>query len=166
MSRSRLVGGISIGGPLPTTPPPAAAAAAVARFYNFLAGQSRGAPVLPVIYPRAARRMKRKLARGGRRTFLASQTRGKRRKLPGCYRSIDDRVQATHARGCPILNLESRSVSREKTTGPSVYGFSDSRYFRRFSISNFKRLHSLSLSLCAPRRLSPQGHPILDLEIR
>lgn len=70
----RLVGGISIGGPLrptpPSLPPPSSSPPLCARFYNFLAGHKAArarspngedsSPPSRVIYPRAASRMRRK----------------------------------------------------------------------------------------------------------
>lgn len=69
----RLVGGISIGGPLrptPPSPPPSSSPPLCARFYNFLAGHKAArarspngedsSPPSRVIYPRAASRMRRK----------------------------------------------------------------------------------------------------------
>lgn len=57
----------------------------------------------------------------------------KRPKLP--VLSVDRRVRATHA---PIFNLTSRYVSG-KDSGP-LFTIPRLGYFRRFSISNFRRL--------------------------
>lgn len=146
---------------------------AVARFYNFLAGQSRGtmrrssngprcSVLLPVIYPRVARRMKRKPRE---RDVLASQTRANDENCRGVI-GRSTTVCPGHTRA-PYLKPNIEIRIEEKTTG-SLFTDSPTPLFP--SLFHFK---FQMVSLCASHRRAPVSLKDtryslrwIDLEIR
>lgn len=124
----RLVGGISIGGPLrptpPSLPPPSSSSPPLcARFYNFLAGHKAArarspngedsSPPSRVIYPRAASRMRRKCEKA-----LLPLPSPHPLHLPPSSRAEPKRNQKTVARNSPIPRRFIAFVDRKARRGP------------------------------------------------
>lgn len=124
----RLVGGISIGGPLRPTPPslpspPSSSPPLCARFYNFLAGHKAArarspngedsSPPSRVIYPRAASRMRRKCEKA-----LLPLPSPHPLHLPPSSRAEPKRNQKTVARNSPIPRRFIAFVDRKARRGP------------------------------------------------